>query len=52
MYRETTLDKLNKNFNKEVRVSIDNVKKIEKTELYKLKNSEQLITLLLFELIL
>jgi hypothetical protein len=42
---------LNKNFNKEVRVSIDNVKKIEKTELHKLKNSEQLITLLLFELI-
>lgn len=41
----------NKNFNKEVKLSIENVKKIGETELYKLKNTEQLITLMLFELI-
>ena len=41
----------NKNFNKEVKLSIENVKEIGETELYKLKNTEQLITLMLFELI-
>jgi hypothetical protein len=43
---------LNKNFNKEIKVSIDNVKKIEKTELHKLKPTEQIITLLIYEVLL
>jgi hypothetical protein len=42
----------NKNFNKEAKITIENVKKIEKTELHKLKPTEQIITLLIYEVLL
>jgi hypothetical protein len=43
---------LNKNFNKAVKVSIDNVKKIDKIELHKLKPIEQTLTLMIYEFLL
>jgi hypothetical protein len=44
----------NKNFNKEIKISIknENVKKIEETELHKLKPIEQILTLMIYEFLL
>jgi len=41
-----------KNFNKEIKISIDNVREITETELHKLKPIEQIITLLIYEVLL
>jgi hypothetical protein len=42
----------NKNFNTGAKFTIENVKKREKTELHKLKPTEQIITLLIYEVLL
>lgn len=44
----------NKNFNKQIKISIknENVKKIEETELHKLKPIEQILTLMIYEFLL
>lgn len=41
-----------KNFNKEVKISIDNVREITETELNKLKPIEQILTLMIYEFLL
>jgi len=42
----------NKNFNKEIKLSIDNIREITQTELHKLKPIEQILTLIIYELLL
>lgn len=41
-----------KNYNKEIKISIDNVREITETELHKLKPTEQILTLMIYEFLL
>jgi len=51
-WKEISKYYFNKNFNKDIKLSIDNVREITETELNKLKPIEQILTLMIYEFLL